>query len=71
MWLFRRRKHLVDQSDQNIIRDEDISKRFSDEQERKFRATIVRYHDEDTARIIMEARQQAYDDINAGRVKPL
>lgn len=46
-----------------------IPQKFSAEQERKFRANIARYYDEDTAKIIMEARAQAHKDLKEGHVK--
>ena len=46
-----------------------IPRSLSDTHERRFRANLVRYYDEETAKIIMEARAQAKKDIAEGRIQ--
>ena len=46
-----------------------IPRSLSDTHARRFRANLVRYYDEETAKIIMEARAQAKKDIAEGRIQ--
>lgn len=55
--------------DAQTSEQDSIPRSLSDTHERRFRANLVRYYDEETAKIIMEARAQAKKDIAEGRIQ--
>lgn len=57
------------QTDVDAQTSEDrIPRGLSDTHERRFRANLIRYYDEETARIILESRAQAKADVEEGRI---